>query len=136
MRVSVKKRETGGIEFGIIYGGIAALMLCAARFLPLLLLLPSCAFKGLTGIPCPTCGATRSVVYLARGEITASLVMNPLVSVCFIATVAYFVYSSITLVLGIPRLCIHLTEQEKDATRAAGAVIALVNWMYLIYFLS
>jgi hypothetical protein len=37
-----------------------------------------CVLKATTGLPCPFCGGTRAVVFAARGQWVASLVMNPL----------------------------------------------------------
>src|SRR5512143_2022666 len=104
MRLILQKRTQGRTEFGIIYGGIALLAIYVGRFVPVLSFAPSCVFKGLTGVPCPTCGATRSVVHLARGEFFASLGMNPLVSLCFVIAVLAFFYSLITLIVDIPRI--------------------------------
>lgn len=133
MRILLKERSPGRIEFGVIYGGIALLALCAARSLPVLTWLPSCAFKGLTGMSCPTCGSTRSVVHLAHGDIVASLAMNPLSSLCFLAAVLYFFYSLITLLPRIPQVGVALSGQEKNALRALAIMIVLINWMYLIF---
>jgi len=132
MRIIRQQKKTGKIEFGIIYGGIAALVLCAARLLPLRSILPACAFRGITGIPCPTCGSTRAVVHLAQGDIGASLVMNPLVSVCFLGAVVYFLYSLITLRYGGSRIAISLSEQERTALHVALVAFVLGNWTYLI----
>jgi hypothetical protein len=133
MRVFLKKRSPNRIEFGILYGFIALIALCAGRFLPNLAFLPSCAFRGLTGMPCPTCGATRSVVHLAHGNIIASVAMNPLVAVFFFAAILYLLYSLITFAFSFPRLCITLIDTEKDALRAAAVVVIVVNWAYLIF---
>jgi len=37
-----------------------------------------CFTKRLTGIPCPSCGSTRSVIALTEGDITAPFRLNPL----------------------------------------------------------
>ena len=37
-----------------------------------------CLFKNFTGIACPSCGVTRSVLMLAHGSVTQALLMNPL----------------------------------------------------------
>lgn len=37
-----------------------------------------CIFKHATGIPCPACGSTRSVLELSKGNISESLLINPL----------------------------------------------------------
>jgi hypothetical protein len=40
--------------------------------------LPSfCLFKEVTGIPCPSCGTTRSLIALINGNIRESLLINP-----------------------------------------------------------
>jgi hypothetical protein len=132
MRFLLKKKTLGQIEFGIIYGGIALLALCASFFLPVLSLVPSCVFHGLTGFPCPTCGATRSVVYLAHGDFTASFSMNPLVALCVICAVLYFFYTLIALFFDLPRMQVLATEREKSGIRAGAILLILLNWSYLV----
>src|SRR5213082_114107 len=39
---------------------------------------PLCPFRLLTGLPCPGCGLTRSVVSLAHGDLAAALTFHPL----------------------------------------------------------
>src|SRR4030067_1301132 len=95
MRIRLKKRLPGELEFGIIYGGIAVLALSAGRALPVTRLFPSCVFKGLTGIPCPTCGSTRSVVSLSQGHVLGSFAENPLLAACIMTALFYFIYSLI-----------------------------------------
>lgn len=36
-----------------------------------------CLFKRLTGIPCPSCGSTRSVLSLLKGDFIGALISNP-----------------------------------------------------------
>lgn len=132
MQVVLKKRVPGGIEFGIIYGGIAMAALIIPWFLPLLSLSPSCAFKGLFNIPCPTCGATRSVVHLSHGEFLPALAMNPIIATVIVFAVLFFFYSLITLVFDIQRICFILTEREKNAVRVIAIFLLLTQWGWLI----
>jgi hypothetical protein len=37
-----------------------------------------CLFKNVTGIPCPSCGATRALILFGQGEILESLLLNPI----------------------------------------------------------
>lgn len=37
-----------------------------------------CFFKAVTGLPCPACGSTRSVLSLFNGNISEALKINPL----------------------------------------------------------
>jgi hypothetical protein len=128
----LQKRTQGRTEFGIIYGGIALLAICIGRFLPVLTFVPSCVFRDLTGVPCPTCGATRSVVHLARGEFFASFGMNPLVSLCFVIAAFAFFYSLITLLVGVPKIGVVLSDREKNIVRSGTIALILANWCYLI----
>lgn len=40
--------------------------------------LPSCLFKKITTIPCPSCGSTRAVIELTNGNFLNSILLNPL----------------------------------------------------------
>lgn len=59
---------------------------CAALTAPLLPYLASlagpCVLHTLTGIACPTCGATRAASALAHGHVAAALGFNPLAALC------------------------------------------------------
>ena len=37
-----------------------------------------CPIKNITGIPCPSCGTTRSILLLSQGRPMESLLLNPL----------------------------------------------------------
>lgn len=36
-----------------------------------------CFFKNVTNIPCPSCGTTRAVMEISKGEISKSILLNP-----------------------------------------------------------
>jgi hypothetical protein len=136
MHVSLKKRTPGQIEFGIIYGGIALVALFVVRFFPVMTALaPSCVFKGLTGIPCPTCGGTRAAVHLASGDVIASLGMNPLAATVLIFGILCFFYSALTFLFNIQRINLVITDHEKNAARLILIATAAINWTYLIFTL-
>ncbi len=135
MRVNLKKRTRGGIEFGIIYGTIALLVLAAGRFLPIRDLAPSCAFRTIIGFSCPTCGSTRSVAYLANGHFLSAFSMNPLVTAGIVAAILALLYCAATLVFDLPRIRLSLSEREKALFRVVAAAIVLLNWFYLAFAL-
>lgn len=37
-----------------------------------------CLIKHVTNIPCPSCGSTRSIVSLSKGDFIGALVLNPM----------------------------------------------------------
>ena len=39
--------------------------------------IPLCAFKHLTGVPCPLCGGIRACAALAQGDLAAAWLLNP-----------------------------------------------------------
>ncbi len=133
--MALNRRSKGQIEFGIIYGGIALLVLLIGRFLPMLALAPACVFRTLTGLPCPTCGSTRSLVHLSHGDVVSAFAMNPLITVALLAAVVYLLYSLTTLAFNLPRVGFALTEKEKDRVRASAVLLLLLNWVYLLFAL-
>jgi hypothetical protein len=132
MQVILTRRERDRIEFGIIYGGIAVAALVIPWFLPVLSLSPSCVFRGLFNIPCPTCGATRSLVHLSQGELTSALAVNPIIAIVLTFAIFFFFYSLITLMFDFRRIRFIMTEREKNAARVAAVLLLLLQWVWLI----
>jgi hypothetical protein len=132
MRISLRYRRPGDIEFGIIYGTIALLALIAARVLPVQQILPPCPFRAVTGIPCPSCGSTRSLVHLANGDIAGSLILNPLFSLAMITALFLLFACSARLLFNRSRITLTHTRREGTVLRAGMAGIFLANWCYLI----
>ena len=135
MRLLLKKRAPDQIEFGIIYGGIALVILVAGRLQPILSFAPDCLFKVLTGLPCLTCGSTRSVVHLSHGDIPSAFAMNPLMALCMISALLYFIYSLMSAVFYLPRVSILLTDKERRVVGAGVVAALLLQWAYLIILL-
>ena len=135
MRISLRYKSPGDIEFGIIYGTIALLALIAARVLPVQKIIPPCPFRAVTGIPCPSCGSTRSLVHLANGDIAGSLILNPLFSLAMITALFLFFACSVRLLFNRSRITLTHTRREGTVLRAGMAGIFLANWSYLIFSL-
>src|SRR5687768_4357832 len=66
--------------------------------------LPRCAFKTITGLPCPTCGVTRTVIALSRGDLAGALFLTPLAAIAGVAALLYLLYAAAVLALRLPRL--------------------------------
>ena len=50
-----------------------------------------CPFRLATGLPCPLCGTTRSLMALGRGDVEASVAYSPLGLLLSLAAVAFAV---------------------------------------------
>lgn len=132
MRLTVQKPVSGQIEMGIIFGTIAILALVSARLLPVQEIVPPCLFRAFTGIPCPSCGSTRSLVHLAHGDIAGSLVLNPLFSLAMMIALFLFIARSARLPFSRCRIMLILTRREGALLLVGMAGIFLANWIYLI----
>lgn len=70
------------VEVNAIVLALLGLGFLLARFAaPIFTLLPSCTFRTVFGFPCPSCGATRAGLALARGEWRAAFAYHPLLVV-------------------------------------------------------
>ncbi len=94
---------------------------------------PICFFHALAGHPCPSCGATRSLLALSRGQFLASWKWNPLAFIACIALAIFNLYALAVLLNRGRRLrLVRLTRAEKLCARMFPLVLLGVNWVYLL----
>jgi Protein of unknown function (DUF2752) len=96
-----------------------------------------CLFKEVTGLPCPSCGTTRSLLLLLHGEVSAAFMTNPfglllafalaIVPLWIAIDVARKKESFYRLYLWVEGLFI----QSKWVTGSAVTVVVL-NWIWNI----
>lgn len=91
-----------------------------------------CPFRHITGIPCFTCGGTRAVLALARGDVRAAFVWNPLVAASAIAAAMWLFYAAVVTVLSAPRVRVRLAERDRSVIRALAWAAIAGNWVFLI----
>lgn len=59
----------------------------------------SCIIKNISGIPCPSCGSTRSIIFILKGDFLEALSLNPLgyLSACIMLIIPLWIgYDLIT----------------------------------------
>lgn len=106
----------------------------AAAWLHFAMPLPVCAWHQLTGLPCPTCGATRCVRFLTQGAWQAALLINPFVFFAISAGVIYDIYAVVVLVLRLPRLRFDRIPAWTGNFIRYGFLLTLaLNWAWLVY---
>jgi len=115
----------------LMVGGASLCLLGVALATPGIQL-PRCAFKMLTGLPCPTCGVTRTIIALSRGRLALGLFMNPLAAIACGSALLYLVYAAVVLALRLPRLRPILTPAGGRALRYTTIAAIAVNWVWLI----
>jgi len=90
---------------------------------------PTCLFKRLTGIPCPTCGLTRGGLCLLRGRPLEGWSFNPLAF-----TLLALAASGVALRVAFRRkLTLGLSAQERRGALMLLIALAAANWAYLIW---
>jgi hypothetical protein len=115
----------------LMVGGASLCLLGAALATPGIQL-PRCAFKIITGLPCPTCGVTRTVIALSRGHVDRALFMNPLAAVACGLGILYLLYAAAVLALKLPRFRPVAAPDTVRRLRYATVAVITVNWAWLI----
>ncbi len=117
---------------GAIFGGIGLLAAAVVGLLGLdRVPLTFCVFKGLSGLPCPTCGSTRAIARLFDLDPAGALAMNPFTTLVAVVIAAWAVVD----VLLLPRrraLRVGLSRPAGRAFRIAAFVAFVANWVYLL----
>ena len=94
---------------------------------------PLCPLHAVTGIPCPTCGMTRGLRCLLRGDLASAFLFNPLGMVILFGLASYLLYAVIVVIARLPRL---RWERISPATatflRICAVILVVMNWIYLI----
>jgi len=85
-----------------------------------------CAFRWLTGVPCPMCGMTTAFTLMARGEVLAALGAHVLGPALYAATWALTGSALVGLVRGTPPI-----PRWLSGARAArvGMVLVGAGWL-------
>ena len=97
--------------------------------------IPPCIFHQVTGQPCPMCGATRSFVAMAHGDIARSVYLYPLAPVLFLAMLIGIGYGGWVMVTG-KRVRL---EMSVRTSQRIGLIILLafaLNWLAKLLWLG
>jgi hypothetical protein len=134
MRLRVHRLAPGEIDHELIWLSVSLVSLgLAAAWLTFGLPWPRCAFHGITGLPCATCGMTRCGIQFFHGHFLAALKWNPLVFTLLCGLTAFDLYALATLATGGPRLRIcFCTKAAKTIVRIAVIAALALNWIYLL----
>jgi len=95
-----------------------------------------CPFRRLTGLPCPTCGATRAFAALGRGDLRESFAMNPLLTLGALGILAAAVASLARRIAARPAIRVRLSPGDHRALRISCVVALGANWLYLLFHLN
>jgi hypothetical protein len=92
-----------------------------------------CALRNLTGIPCPTCGMTRSFCHIARGDLAGASRLQPLGLVLFPMLAVLLVRSAVMAITG--RVCLPRAARLMTRSVIPLALLALAIWGVRLAFM-
>ena len=90
----------------------------------------SCTFRNITGIPCPTCGTTRTALALLDFDFCTAFVVNPLATFAGIVFVVGGGLALVWVLLRGPTPTWDLRWSRRWTWAIVGVI--LINWVYLI----
>jgi hypothetical protein len=111
---------------------LLAVGLPVAAWLRLGLPIPVCTLKHWTGLPCLTCGSTRLVQALLRGDVLEAAAWNPLVFGTLAWMAVWAVASTVRALLGLPAWRVVLVGAERRAAGLAAVGAVAAGWVYLV----
>jgi hypothetical protein len=116
--------------FGFLYIGYHLTSLVTPNF-------GFCLIKKTTGIPCPSCGATRAVLLLLQGDLAASLQMNPLGMVIAISMLLIPFWMVFDLLSKKESFFTWYTKIERLLKQKRIALpllfLVILNWIWTLY---
>lgn len=92
---------------------------------------PPCSFRAVFGLPCPGCGGTTAVCYMARGQVGKALISNLFGTVLFVAMFGAWLACLFSLVTRRP---VRVWLEGPDGARIVGYTVALMlaSWVLKI----
>ncbi len=94
---------------------------------------PHCVFHSITGLPCLTCGASRSAYQFLHGHLVASFLFNPLSFLVICALIAFDLYALAIVLMRARRFRPgSFSATQKLLARSLVIAILAANWLYLL----
>jgi uncharacterized protein DUF2752 len=134
MQISCRQVGPNETDYELLWLAVSLGSLgAAALWFTLDLPWPRCVFHQLTGLPCVTCGMTRSAIAFFHAHFLAALKWNPLVFLFLSGVTAFDLYAFAVVTTRAPRLrFIFRSHAEKQYARAIVIAALVLNWVYLL----
>jgi hypothetical protein len=139
MSIAVQQAQRlSGREPVVLVGGAG--VLAATQVLPVfwdngLTPIPPCIFHTLTGQPCPFCGATRSFVWTAHGQLADAFQVFPIGPFMFVALIVAVGYALWAVTTG-RRIKVNVSPRLAQGFYISLLVVLAVNWLSKLLFLG
>jgi hypothetical protein len=134
MRLYRRRLAPGETDHELVWLSVSIASLgAAAAWFALRLPWPQCSFHALTGLPCATCGSTRSAIAFFHGQFLNAWKWNPLAFGFLCALSGFDIYAFVVLITRASRLRIaDFSPTEKTVARFLAVALLALNWIYLL----
>lgn len=96
-----------------------------------------CLIKNITGYPCPSCGTTRALSYLSKGQVLQSLQQNPfgiIVGFCMLVLPLWIGLDLLKKKATFYRFYLKTeTEIRKPKVALVLLLLVILNWIWNLY---
>ncbi|MFH2053779.1 MAG: DUF2752 domain-containing protein [bacterium] len=92
-----------------------------------------CPLRETTGIPCPTCGGSHTLVALTRGDLWTALAANPALCGFALAIAVSVLWAALALAVPALRVGVRLGPRERRTARWLAALGVFAAWAYQIW---
>lgn len=119
----------------LVLAGFMLLAAAAQAVVHGILPLPRCLLLQFTGVPCPTCGCTRSLAAWTHFDVASAFQFNPLF---FLGCVGLIGWALVRLLRTATLTSDHETTPlpiHRNVVWAIGATAVVLNWLYLYFTL-
>jgi hypothetical protein len=110
-----------------LIGSIVMTRFAAQWHLPL----PQCWLRKLTGLPCPSCGCTRSLLAWSHLDLAQAFFFNPLFFLLCLGLIVWSIVRTVERVFGHPRLLRWSLTWKRRLVWPIAILLAALNWLYL-----
>src|SRR5690606_33270603 len=97
----------------------------------------ACMFKNVTGIACPSCGSTRAMVLLAKGDFIGAILLNPIGLVLAAVMLVVPVWLAYDVLTKKDTLLVNYKKAENIIKIRWVAIVLILlivlNWIWNIY---
>ena len=132
VKIKWADRNYSDLFLGTIYGAIGLIGMSIALFFPQILhIIPPCKFYLWTGIPCPSCGATRSGIFLTHLDGKSALVANPFFFLVYLA-LFFWGINTIWGLIFKKNLSLKMTTREQSKLKYSILMIIGASWIFTI----
>ena len=134
MRLTLAELKKTDLDHEKIWGAVGAGLFLFIQCLPSWFISQyPCLFKKITGIPCPSCGVTRTLLLLGHGDFASAFTVSPFFTLAGAGAAGVVIYCFIAWIFGLKRIRISFDSRKEFLLSMTGlGMLMVLNWVLSI----